>query len=71
MTTIPVAKVQSAKTDPNWEINDINVMNWLLNSMEPKISRLFVYLESAKEIREETKEMFGQEQNLAYIFYLK
>jgi hypothetical protein len=71
MTTIPVAKVQSAKTYPNWETNDINVMNWLLNSMEPQISRLFMYLESAKEIREETKEMFGQEQNLAYIFHFK
>jgi uncharacterized membrane protein (DUF373 family) len=30
-----------------------------------------MYLESAKEIWEETKEMFGQEQNLAYIFHLK
>jgi gag-polypeptide of LTR copia-type len=61
----------SAKTDPNWTTNDINVMNWLLNLMEPQISRLFMYLESAKEIWEETKEMFGQEKNLAYIFHLK
>jgi gag-polypeptide of LTR copia-type len=61
----------SVKTDPNWKTNDINVMNCLLNSMEPLISRLFMYLESAKEIWEETKEMFGQEQNLAYIFHLK
>jgi Retrotransposon gag protein/gag-polypeptide of LTR copia-type len=61
----------NAKTDPNWKTNDINVMNWLLNSMEPQISRLFMYLESAKEIWEETKEMFGQEQNPTYIFHLK
>jgi Retrotransposon gag protein len=58
-------------TDQNWEQNDINIMNGLLNSMEPQISRLFMYYDITQEIWNETKEMFGQEHNFANIFQLK
>jgi hypothetical protein len=70
-TTILAKKIIITKKDPHWNQNDINDMNWLLNSMEPQISRLFMYCESAKEIWEETKEIFDQKQNFTYIFHLK
>jgi gag-polypeptide of LTR copia-type len=57
--------------DPEWAQNDINVMNWLLNSMKPQVAKLFMYFDSAKEIWDEVKEMYSQEQNFAYIFHLK
>jgi gag-polypeptide of LTR copia-type/Retrotransposon gag protein len=58
-------------TDQNWEQNDINVMNCLLNSMEPQISKLFMYCDTTQEILNEIKEMFDQEHKFAYIFQLK
>jgi Retrotransposon gag protein len=71
---IPVAKPIIEPKDPKWDQDNVNVMKRLLNSMEPQISRLFMYYESAREIWDETKEMFGQEQNFvcfAYIFHIK
>jgi gag-polypeptide of LTR copia-type len=67
----PATKIITTPTVSNWDQHNINVMNWLLNSMEPQISQLFMYCESAKEIWDETKEMFSQEHNFAYIFHLK
>jgi gag-polypeptide of LTR copia-type len=64
-------KTNTEQTDLEWQQNDTSVMTWLLNSMEPQVSRLFMFMNSAKEIWDETKEMYGQDQNFSYIFHLK
>jgi hypothetical protein len=46
-------------------------MNGLMDSMEPQISRLFMYYDTTQEIWNETEDMFGQEHNFTYIFQLK
>jgi hypothetical protein len=33
---IPATKSITEPNDPNWDQDNINVMNWLLNSMEPQ-----------------------------------
>ena len=35
-------------------------MFWLINSMEPSISKTYMFLSTAKEIWEATKETFGK-----------
>ena len=64
-------KISTEQTDLEWHQNDTSVMTWLLNSMEPQVARLFMYKDPAKEIWDETKEMYGQDQNFSYIFHLK
>jgi gag-polypeptide of LTR copia-type len=71
-TEIPIEqKTSTEQTNLEWQQNDTSVMTWLLNSMEPQVSRLFMFMNSAKEIWDETKEMYGQDQNFSYILHLK
>jgi gag-polypeptide of LTR copia-type len=70
-TVVPVPNTSTDTSYQHWHQDDITVINWLLNSMEPQVSRLFMYCDTAKELWNETKEMFGQDQNFAYIFHLK
>jgi gag-polypeptide of LTR copia-type len=70
-TVVPVPNTSTDTSYQHWHQDDITVINWLLNSMEPQVSRLFMYYDIAKELWNEIKEMFGQYQNFAYIFHLK
>ncbi|XP_050104602.1 uncharacterized protein LOC126584179 [Malus sylvestris] len=54
-----------------WLCNDQLVMSWMLNSMEPKLSELFSYLESLYILWEAVKEMYESQNNTAHVFQLK
>jgi gag-polypeptide of LTR copia-type len=70
-TIVPELKNSTDPTYQHRHQNDITVINWLLNSMEPQVSCLFMYCDTAKELWDETKEMFDQDQNFTCIFHLK
>ncbi|KAF3792380.1 hypothetical protein EJ110_NYTH10427 [Nymphaea thermarum] len=46
-------------------------MAWLMNSMEPHISSLFLYKETAKEVWDTLKEMYNEQNNLARVYQLQ
>jgi gag-polypeptide of LTR copia-type len=46
-TTVPVPNTSTDTLYQHWHQDDITVINWLLNSMEPQISRLFMYCDTA------------------------
>ncbi|XP_070667499.1 uncharacterized protein [Malus domestica] len=54
-----------------WHTIDQLVMSWLLNSMEPKLSKLFSYSESSFLLWESIKDMYGSQNNSVRIFQLK
>lgn len=52
-------------------MSDHTVMTLLLNSMDSKLAKMFIFTESAKELWDKLKVRFGQTNNWAYIFNLK
>jgi gag-polypeptide of LTR copia-type len=54
-----------------WQMNNDIVCSWLLNSMEPSISGIFLLCDTAKDMWDSVKEMFGHQQNFAHIFQIK
>ena len=54
-----------------WSSTNQLVMTWLLNSMEPQISEIFQYSESALDLWKALKEMYGNQNNAARVFQLK
>ncbi|KAM2569134.1 hypothetical protein TB2_009277 [Malus domestica] len=61
----------TSQTYDAWHTTDQLVMSWLLNSMEPKLSELFSYLESSLLLWEAVKDMYGNQNNSVRIFQLK
>jgi hypothetical protein len=58
-------------TDPyynQWIATDKLVRLWVLNSMEPSISRLFFSSKFAFDLWQTIKDMFGQQNNFDRIF---
>ena len=43
----------------DWEQEDAQIMTWLWNSMEPKISANFMFLDTAKDIWEHAKKLYS------------
>nr|XP_011467293.1 PREDICTED: uncharacterized protein LOC105352303 [Fragaria vesca subsp. vesca] len=54
-----------------WLSQDQLVMSWILNSMEPKLSEIFSYSESALHLWKAIKDMYGDLNNAARVFQLK
>ncbi|XP_070679367.1 uncharacterized protein [Malus domestica] len=54
-----------------WHSNDQLVMSWILNLMEPKLSKLFSYSGISHILWEDVKEMYGSQNNVARVFELK
>lgn len=54
-----------------YEINDKTVMLWLLNSMSFEIVEDFLFLDSAKEIRDSAGEIYGKRENLARVYQIQ
>ncbi|KAM1184771.1 hypothetical protein PS2_013846 [Malus domestica] len=54
-----------------WHANDQLVMSWILNSMEPKLFKLFSYSKSSRILWESIKEMYDSQNNVVCIFQLK
>ncbi|KAJ4779914.1 01P13-1 [Rhynchospora pubera] len=74
-TTNTVATVSDPqnqhKNDPKWKREDIQVMTWLLSTMNPEVSQEFLFCESAQEIWENAQQRFGQAQNFAHLYNIK
>lgn len=54
-----------------WLAKDLLVMSWLLNSMEPAISDIFSFSESALDLWKAVEEMYGNQNNAARVFQLQ
>ncbi|KAL5729782.1 hypothetical protein ACHQM5_002683 [Ranunculus cassubicifolius] len=63
-----------AEADPSyekWETDNLTVMSWLINSMEPHIRRGFLFLNTAKEIWDSASQTYSQQKNIARVYQLK
>lgn len=54
-----------------WEINYRTFMSWLLNSINPKLAKEFLFLDSTKENWDAIGEIYGKKVNLARIYQLQ
>ena len=62
------------KNDPTystWVAENSIVMAWLINSMEPKIGKIFMFLQTAKASWDSAKKKYSNIDNAAQIFDLK
>lgn len=55
----------------SWFANDQMVQSWLLNTMEQHIAKIFSYSDSAADLWDAVKEMYGNQNNVARVFQLK
>ena len=55
----------------SWFANDQMVQSWLLNTMEQHIAEIFSYSDSAADLWDAVKEMYGNQNNAARVFQLK
>lgn len=54
-----------------WQMSDHQVMTLLLNSIEPKLAKMFLFAKTAKELWDRLKLRYGQADNFCHIFHLK
>ncbi|XP_078150168.1 uncharacterized protein LOC144545470, partial [Carex rostrata] len=54
-----------------WEKFDSNIMTSILNSIEPKLSEQFVYLDTSAQMWQKIRQRFGKQNNFAHIFQIK
>jgi hypothetical protein len=54
-----------------WRTANDKIITWLTNSMEPSISDLFLSYDTALELWEAVKNMYGQQNNYSRIYQLK
>ncbi|XP_078151900.1 uncharacterized protein LOC144547186 [Carex rostrata] len=59
------------KAMKNWRTQNDKIITWLTNSMESSISELFLLLDTAFELWQAVKDMYGQENNYSRIYQLK
>ena len=59
------------KAAKNWRTQNDKIITWLTNSMEPSISELFLLADTAFELWQAVKDMYGQENNYSRIYQLK
>jgi len=61
-------------TAPNyntWEAENSIVMAWLINSMEPRIGRTYLFYKTAKEIWEAVQEIYSDLENTSQCFEIR
>lgn len=54
-----------------WQMNDSLVLSWILHSIEPSISELFIFSETALDLWNSLEEMYGIKHKYLRIFQLK
>ncbi|XP_078151231.1 uncharacterized protein LOC144546570, partial [Carex rostrata] len=64
-------KKKPTANSETWEKIDSNIMTSILNSIEPKLSEQFVYLDTSAQMWEKIKQRFGKQNNFAHIFQIK
>ncbi|KAJ3706649.1 hypothetical protein LUZ61_010354 [Rhynchospora tenuis] len=75
--TRPVPAKPSEPTDEEnqkieeWQTADHCVMSWVLASIEPRLSRMFLYTKTARELWQKIEGVYGQRNNYSYIYQLK
>lgn len=67
------AKVPAATSQEfeSWLSQDQLVRSWLINSMEPKLQRIFQYSDSALNMWKAVRELYGDLNNSARVFQIK
>ncbi|GAV64567.1 UBN2_3 domain-containing protein, partial [Cephalotus follicularis] len=58
-------------TYKNWELNSSIVMAWLVNSMESRISRTYLFLQTAKAIWDTVNKNYSDLENASQVFEIK
>jgi gag-polypeptide of LTR copia-type len=54
-----------------WQMTGYSVITWILASIEPSLSKMFLYTKSAKELWKKIENMHGQQNNYNHIYQLK
>ncbi|KAJ4781016.1 01P13-2 [Rhynchospora pubera] len=54
-----------------WQMADHCVMSWILASIEPRLSKMFLYTKTARELWQKIEGVYGQRNNYCYIYQLK
>ncbi|XP_052190011.1 uncharacterized protein LOC127799834 [Diospyros lotus] len=54
-----------------WEVENSIPMAWLINSMEPKIGRTYLFYKTAKEVWDAVQELYSDLKNTAQCFEIK
>ncbi|KAJ4753730.1 01P13-1 [Rhynchospora pubera] len=73
----PVAAKPAVPTDEetkaieDWQMSDHQVMTCIFNSVESRLSKLFLYTNSARELWKKIETMYGSQNNHAHIYQLK
>ncbi|GAA0142081.1 guanyl-nucleotide exchange factor [Lithospermum erythrorhizon] len=50
-----------------WDAENFMVIGWLINSMEPKMNKKYMYFQTAKQIWDGTKKMYSEKTSLKYL----
>ena len=62
--------VDSPDTKYIWLSKDQLVMSWILNSMKRNLAEIFSYSESAHDLWNAIRDMYGNQNNVAWIFQI-
>ena len=65
---------QAAARDPNlkrWRLENSLIIAWLINSMEPTVSKPHLFLPTAKDEWNAVRDMYSDVENSSQIFELK
>ena len=54
-----------------WEAENSIIMAWLINSMEPKIGRTYLFYKTAKEVWNDVQEIYSDLENTAQCFDIR
>lgn len=52
-----------------WEAEDSIIMAWLINSMEQKIGRTYLFYKTAKKVWDAVQEIYSDLENTALVFW--
>jgi gag-polypeptide of LTR copia-type len=64
-------EVQVTTLSSEWVANDLCVMSWIFNSMEPAIYNIFAYSNTSKELWDSLFEMYGNTNNSSRVFEIQ
>lgn len=66
-TSLPIP-VKVFATYDSWEAENFIVMAWLINPMDTKIGRTYLYYKTAKDIREAVQAIYSDLENTTQCF---
>jgi gag-polypeptide of LTR copia-type len=75
--TMSVPGISDAPTEDEknvireWIKGDNRVAGWLLATMEPRIAKIMTYQDTAKQIWDKAKRMYGKKNNYSHVYRLQ